>query len=647
MKRRAKPLITESTQSFSFTRRALFLGAAEAGVAALLACRMAWLSVAENEHYSLLAESNRVQNVLVPPRRGWIVDRHGVPIAVNRSDYRVDLIPDQLQDPERIITELTQLLELPPDEVQRIKEELARAAGYQPVPVAENMSFDHYAAVTMRVPEMPGVAPMRGFSRFYPDGPAVGHLIGYVGVANKEDFEREKNPLLITPGFKIGKEGLEKIMEMRLRGKPGAKRLEVTARGKLIRELSTLPDSSGNTLPLTIDAGLHTYAARRLGDQSGAVVVLDCANGDILTMASMPSYDPNSFSDGISHSEWDMMAQDERHPMVDKVMGSLYPSGSTIKPLMALAFLQAGIDPKAKVVCTGSYRVGNAIFHCDKHHGPVDMTEAVIKSCDIYFYHTSRSAGVDAIAPMAKHLGFGEKFDLPCAMQRYGTVPDPAWLMKKFHREWQMYDTINMSIGQGYVLINPMQLAVMAARIGTGRILQPRLFPSRDKPNPAVLNVTPEHLLFVREAMSGVVNSGRGTGSIAKLPVEGILLGGKTGTAQVRRISMGERAGGVRSNESLAWKMRDHALFVCFAPIEQPRYACAVIVEHGGWGASAAAPVARDTMTYLFDKQKAMTALTAMEEQWGGTLEQRMQKQADAWNAKRAAQAKAPPAATA
>jgi penicillin-binding protein 2 len=647
MKRKAKPLITESTQSFSFTRRALFLGAAEAGVAALLAGRMAWLSVAENEHYSLLAESNRVQNVLVPPRRGWIVDRHGVPIAVNRSDYRVDLIPDQLQDPERIIAELTQLLELPPDEVQRIKEELARAAGYQPVPVAENMSFDHYAAVTLRLPEMPGVAPMRGFSRFYPDGPAVGHLIGYVGVANKEDFEREKNPLLITPGFKIGKEGLEKIMEMRLRGKPGAKRLEVTARGKLIRELSTLPDSSGNTLPLTIDAGLHTYAARRLGDQSGAVVVLDCANGDILTMASMPSYDPNSFSDGISHSEWDMMAQDERHPMVDKVMGSLYPSGSTIKPLMALAFLQAGIDPKAKVVCTGSYRVGNAIFHCDKHHGPVDMTEAVIKSCDIYFYHTSRSAGVDAIAPMAKHLGFGEKFDLPCAMQRFGTVPDPAWLMKKFHREWQMYDTINMSIGQGYVLINPMQLAVMAARIATGRILQPRLFPLKDRPNPPVLNVTPEHLLFVREAMSGVVNSGRGTASIAKLPVEGVLMGGKTGTAQVRRISMGERAGGVRSNESLAWKMRDHALFVCFAPIEQPRYACGVIVEHGGWGASAAAPVARDTMTYLFDKQKAMTAIAALEEQWGGTMAERMKRQADAWNAKRATQGKAPPTATA
>ena len=649
MKRKAKPLITESTQSFSFTRRALFLGAAEAGVAALLAGRMAWLSVAENEHYSLLAESNRVQNVLVPPRRGWIVDRHGVPIAVNRSDYRVDLIPDQLQDPGRVIAELTQLLELPPDEVERIKEELARAAGYQPVPVAENMSFDHYAAVTLRLPELPGVAPMRGFSRFYPDAAAVGHLVGYVGVANKEDFEREKNPLLITPGFKIGKEGLEKVMEMRLRGKPGAKRLEVTARGKLIRELSTLPDTSGNTLPLTIDAGLHTYAARRLGDQSGAVVVLDCTNGDILTMASMPSYDPNSFSDGISHSEWDMMAQDERHPMVDKVMGSLYPSGSTIKPLMALSFLQAGIDPKAKVNCTGTYRVGNAIFHCDKRggHGPIDMSEAVIKSCDIYFYHTSRMAGVDVIAPMAKHLGFGEKFDLPVVMQRYGTVPDPAWLMKKYHREWQMYDTINMSIGQGYVLINPMQLAVMAARIATGRIVQPRLFPSKDKPNPAVLNVTPEHVAFIREAMSGVVNSGRGTGSIAKLPVEGVLLGGKTGTAQVRRISLAERAGGVLSNESLAWKMRDHALFVCFAPIEQPRYACAVIVEHGGWGASAAAPVARDTMTYLFDKQKALAALTAMEEQWGGTLAERMQRQADAWNAKRAAQAKAPPTATA
>jgi penicillin-binding protein 2 len=637
MRRRAPPLVTENSQAYTFTRRALFLGAAQAGVGTLLAGRMAWLSIAENEHYRLLSESNRVQLMLVPPRRGWIVDRYGKPIAINRSDYRVDLIPDQLVDRDRIIGELTKLLGLTPDEVERIHDDLVRAADYQPVEVAENLPFDKYAAVTVRLPELPGVAPMRGFSRFYPSGPAVGHLVGYVGTANKEEYDAQKNPLLITPGFKIGKAGLEKTMDLRLRGKPGAKRLEVTAHGKLIRELSTLTDVAGGTLPLTIDAGLQDYAARRLGEQAGSIAVLDCRTGDILAMASMPAYDPNSFSDGISHNEWSMMAEDERHPLINKVLQGLYPSGSTIKPLMSLAFLQAGLNPRERVNCTGAYRVGNAIFHCDKKggHGPLDMHEAIIKSCDIYFYHMSLAAGAEAIAPMARQLGLGQEFDLPVPSQRYGTVPDPAWMERKYHRKWEMYDTINMSIGQGNVLVNPLQLAVMAGRIASGRVIEPRLIHTRTVPVPAPLPVTPEHLAFVRDAMSGVVNSGRGTASIAKLPIDGVLLAGKTGTAQVRRITMSERAGGVRSNESLAWRMRDHSLFVCFAPVDNPRYACSVVVEHGGWGATVAAPMARDTLTYLFAPDKAMTALDALEKEWGGTLAERTQARTSQWLANR------------
>jgi penicillin-binding protein 2 len=209
------------------------------------------------------------------------------------------------------------------------------------------LPFDKYAAVTLRLPEMPGVAPLRGFSRFYPEGAAVGHLVGYVGIANKDEYQKEKNPLLITPGFKIGKEGLEEVMEPRLRGRPGAKRLEVTARGKLIRELSTLNDQSGGTLPLTIDAGLQAYAARRMGNESGSCVVMDCWTGDILCMASMPAYDPNSFSDGIGQSEWKMLSANERKPLLNKTLNSLYPPGSTLKPMMALALQAGGIDPKA------------------------------------------------------------------------------------------------------------------------------------------------------------------------------------------------------------------------------------------------------------------------------------------------------------
>jgi penicillin-binding protein 2 len=629
-RRRPRPMVTESNQLYTFTRRAFVLGGLQGAIAAGLGARMAWISIAENEHYKLLSESNRVQMRLLPPRRGWIVDRYGQPIAVNRSDFRVDLIPDRLQDPERIIAELTRLLELPPDEVERIREELGKAAGYQPVPVAENLPFEKYAAVQVRKPELPGVEPLSTFSRFYPAGAAVAHLTGYVGTPSKEDYEAEqKNPLLITPGFKVGKDELEKTMELRLRGKPGAQRTEVTARGKVVRELSTLSDRSGGTLPLTIDIGLHTYAARRLGDNSGSIVVLDCRTGEILTMASMPAYDPNSFSDGISHKEWDMMADDERHPMINKVMQGLYPSGSTIKPLMSLAFLEKGIDPAKRVLCTGGYRVGNHIFHCDKVHGSVNMHDAVARSCDIYFYHTALQAGAEVIASMARRMGFGQKFELPLPTQRFGTVPDPEWMERKYKRKWQAYDTINMSIGQGNVLVNPLQLAVMAGRIASGRMIQPLILKGAVPP-PQPLPVTPEHLQFVREAMKAVVNGG-GTAPGAKIPVEGVLLAGKTGTAQVRRITMGERAGGVRTNESLAWRMRDHSLFVGFAPADNPRYACAVIVEHGGWGATVAAPMCRDTLTYLFDKGKAMAALAALEEQWGGGIEERMKRRADAW----------------
>jgi penicillin-binding protein 2 len=629
MRRRARQIVTESTQAFAFTRRAMVLGGAQGAMAALLAGRMGWISIAENEHYKLLSESNRVQLRLIPPRRGWIVDRHGQPIAINRSDFRVDLIPDRIVDEDGIIAELTQLLGLPGDEVQRIRDELKRAAGYQPVPVAENLDYAKYAAVTVRLPELPGVSPLRSFSRFYPDGAAVGHLVGYVGTPNKEEYEAEnKNPLLITPGFKVGKDGLEKTMEPRLRGRPGAQRVEVTARGKLVKELSTLSDRGGGMLPLTIDAGLHAYAARRLGDNSGCVTVLDCRTGEILAMPSMPAYDPNSFSDGISHAEWDLLSKDDHLPLVNKTLQGLYPPGSTVKPMMSLALLQAGIDPEARVNCSGAYRVGNAVFHCAKRggHGPIAMHEAIIKSCDIYYYHMGRTAGIDALAPVARGFGLGKEYDLPVPSQRYGTVPDPAWLKRKYKRDWETYDTVNLSIGQGYLLVNPLQLAVMAGRIASGHAIEPRLLRTKTMPSPPPVGVTAEHLAFVRDAMGGVVNSGRGTASVAKLPLEGVLLGGKTGTAQVRRITMAERASGVRSNESLAWKMRDHSLFVGFAPVDNPRYACSVIVEHGGWGASVAAPIARDTLLYLFDKEKAMAALAPLEEQWGGTLAERMRR---------------------
>ena len=620
--------LTTAHQSITFSRRMMLLGGAQVGVGALLIGRLGWLSIAQNAKYQLLSENNRVQLIPVPPRRGWIIDRNGKPIAINRASFRVDIIPQQLTDGPRVVATLTDLLKLPPDEVDRINRELEHSRGFQPVSVADNIPYEQYAAITVRLPELAGVAASRGFSRFYPGGSAVGQLVGYVGAASAAEYEKEdKNPLLLIPGVKIGKEGLEQSMESTLRGQPGGQRVEVTARGKLVKELDPKPDRSGGTVQLTIDADLHEYAARRIGDQSCSVVVLDVTNGDILAMPSMPSFNPNNFSDGISTNEWKMLSGDDHLPLVDKALESLYPSGSTIKPSMAMALLNAGIDRTQKVNCTGAFQLGNHTFHCDKRHGPVDMDAAVVHSCDVYFYSMCLRVGAEKLSPMIRSMGFGEKFDLPFDNQRYGTVPDPDWMLRKYHRKWQGYDTVNMSIGQGMVLINPLQLAVMASRLATGKRVVPRLLKNKPVMPQTQLAVDEDHLNFIHKAMWGVVD--HGTAAAAKLPLDGIQMAGKTGTAQTHNLSASERG----DYTSATWKLRDHSLFMAFVPFDKPRYAAAAIVEHGGFGAAVAAPLIRDTITFLYDKPKAIAALHSFEESIGGPLEERAARKTAVWRA--------------
>jgi penicillin-binding protein 2 len=618
--------ITPVHQSLTFSRRMVLLGGAQAAVGALLVGRMGWLAIAQNAKYQLLSESNRVQLIPVPPRRGWIIDRYGKPIAINKASFRVDIIPQQMVKGREIVPEIARLLDLPEDEVDRINRELVQSRGFQPVSVADNVPYEQYAAITVRLPDLPGVSASRGFTRYYPGGSTVGQLVGYVGAASASEYEKEnKNPLLLIPGVKIGKEGLEQTMESTLRGEPGGQRVEVTARGKLVKELDPKPDRSGETVQLTIDSDLHQYAARRIGDQSAAVVVIDVTNGDILAMPSMPSFNPNNFSDGISKNEWKMLSGDDHVPLVDKTLESLYPSGSTIKPSMAMALLNAGIDRKQIVVCNGVFPLGNHVFHCDKRHGPVDMDAAIAHSCDVYFYTMCLRVGAEKLAPMVRSMGFGERFELPFDNQRYGTIPDPDWMMRKYHRKWQGYDTVNMSIGQGMVLINPMQLAVMASRLATGKRVIPRLLKSKPAVPQTQLAVDEDHLVFIRKAMWGVVD--HGTAAAAKLPLDGIQMAGKTGTAQTHNLSAGERGNYTASQ----WKLRDHSLFMAFVPFDNPRYAAATIVEHGGFGAAVAAPLIRDTITYLYDKNKALAALDTFEQTIGGTPDQRLARKTAAW----------------
>ena len=619
---RKSPPITEAWRGITFTRRALVVGGAQAAVGVALAARMAYISVIDNDRYVLESESNRVNLTLVPPRRGWIVDRHGKALANNRVSLRIDIIPDRLHNRDFVLGQLRTLLRLDGDTMDRINRDLKAASGFQPVAVAEDMSEAEYASILVRLPEMPGIAPQRGFARNYPTGAAVGHLIGYVGAPNAEEYEKAKDPLYITPGYKIGKDGLEKYFQPMLKGKPGARRVEVTARGKIVRDLDTQPDVQGKTVHLTIDADLQEYAARRMGRESGAVVVIDCLTGDILSFISMPSFDPNSFSDGISNSEYSWLRADDHQPLINKATRGLYPPGSTLKPMAAIAAVQHGVDPGERHTCIGGYRLGNRFFRCLGTHGSVDMPTAIEKSCNSYFYWLAHRLGYDAMAPTAKLLGLGEEFQLAGSNQRYGTIPDSAWKMRRYDQKWSASDSLNAVIGQGYVSVNPLQLAVMTARIASGRRLYPRLINREFRNEP--LPFSAEALAVARAGMDRVVN-GAGTAVRSRLPLDGITMGGKTGTAQVRGLASGSRG------QSGAWKYRDHGLFVCFAPVENPRYAASVVIEHGMGGSRAAAPIAKDIFTFLYDREKAMEALETFEAGWGGNIKERMDRDYAAW----------------
>lgn len=613
--KKRKQLITAASLRNAFDRRAVVIGGIQAGIGALLALRLGYLAIAQNEKYTLESESNRVNLSLIPPRRGWILDRNGAPLASNRADFRVDIIPERTTNPQATLATLAGILDLDTAKLADLEKSLQESRGYQPLEVASGLNYEQFSAVSVRLPDLPGVVTQRGFSRYYPTGPSVAHLVGYVGPASAEEYEKDRNPLLITPGYKVGKDGLEKYFEQQLRGVPGARRVEASASGRIVRDLDTRPDVQGQPIRLTIDGPLQDFAARRVGPESGSVVVIDCETGGILALVSMPAFDPNSFVGGIGRLEWNMLNGDDHIPLLNKAMRGLYPPGSTMKPMATLALQAHGVDPKERVNCPGGYRLGSRFFRCDAVHGLVDMPTAIERSCNTYFWTMVHRVGYETIAPVARALGLGAEFDLPGTSQRYGTIPDPEWKMRRYKQEWTASDGLNASIGQGYVLVNPLQLAVMTARIASGRNLVPSLIQGTKHALGPDLPFTAEQLAVTHEGMFRVVN-GSGTAGASRIDINGIKMAGKTGTAQVVKLVSRGTVG--------AWKYRDHAHFICYAPADKPRYAMAVTIEHGIFGARTAAPIAKDVMTYLFDPDTALERLHALEEQWGGTAQQRL-----------------------
>ncbi|MBR28389.1 MAG: penicillin-binding protein 2 [Rhodobacteraceae bacterium] len=593
-------------RSLRLTRRGLLLLGAQAGIMGALAWRMRALQVEDAQRYRLLAEENRINIRLLPPARGQIFDRNGAPLAVNSQNYRVVLIREQAGDVEDTLDRLGRLIRIEPHERERVLRDIRRKSSFVPVTVTEHLDWEDFARVNANAPALPGIDVEVGLTRYYPEGLSMAHVVGYVGrVSEKELIADEgRTPLFQIPDFHIGKSGVETRREDTLRGHAGLSRIEVNARGRKVRELTREEGAPGADLQLTIDLELQRYAMDRLNGESAAVVAMDVTTGDLVACASSPGFEPNQFVFGISTRNWRGLMDDPYRPLSNKTVSGLYPPGSTYKMVVALAALEAGVvDNVEKIFCNGRYKLGDRYFHCWSRggHGQMTLRDALAQSCDVYFYEIARRVGVDAISDMAHRLGVGVRHDLPLPVVAEGVAPTRDWKRASYDQSWLIGDTLNAGIGQGYVLASPLHLAVMTARIATGRAVSPRLVrgeagrPLPD-PTPPPLDVNGAHLRMVREGMWAVVNDRRGTARRARIMAEGLAMAGKSGTSQVRRITAAERAAGVIRNEDLPWERRDHALFVSFAPYDAPRYAVSVVVEHGGGGSSAASPIAQDVI---------------------------------------------------
>ena len=589
-----------------FSRRALVLGGVQVAVLGGLALRMRGMQVEDGDAYRLLAEENRVSLRLIPPPRGQIFDRAGVLIAGNEQNWRVTLVREDAGDVDTVLARLAHVLGMPPEDVEHARTEIARHPPFVPVTVADRLTWDQMSAVAVNAPALPGVTPEVGLSRVYPLQEDFAHVAGYVGPVSESDLARieDPDPLLRLPRFPIGKVGVEARAEDLLRGTSGTRQIEVNAGGRMMRELSRAEGVPGADLVLTVDAGLQNYVQARMGEESASCIVMDCASGDLLALASAPSFDPNLFVRGISTTDFSALMEDDHRPLATKTVQGAYPPGSTFKMLVALAGLEAGlITPDETVYCPGHLQLGDRRFHCWKGggHGRVDMVQSITESCDVYYYEIAQKVGIERIAAMARRFGLGERFDLPLSGIAEGLVPSMEWKRRVRGESWLVGDTLNASIGQGFVLASPIQLAVMTARLATGRAVVPRLIRSVNGIEQTVdafadLGINENHLRLQRRGMFEVTNVRSGTAYGSRIAAEEYMIAGKTGTSQVRNISAAERARGVIRNDQLPWNRRDHALFVGYAPAEAPRVACAVVVEHGGGGSAAAAPIARDAM---------------------------------------------------
>ena len=575
--------------------RSLVLGGVQLFLLFLLVFRLYYLQVYQADKYKTLADENRISTRLLVPPRGIIYDRHQNMLAGNEQNFQALMVAEQTTNIDQTINSFKRLMPLSEDEEKRIRKDLKRNRSFVPVKIKDNLSWEDVAKILLNAPDLPGIFIDEGLSRYYPYGNIFAHVIGYVAAVSENDVKDD--PLLEIPGFKIGKSGIEKLYEKELRGKAGNLKLEVNAVGRVMKEIERVDGSAGNRIDLSLDVRLQQKAYELLGDESGAVVLMNVNTGEILAFASAPAFDPNMFANGLSNEDWNELNNNERNPLLNKAVAGLYSPGSTFKMVVGLAALESGVvNRQSRSFCAGKMVLGNHTFHCwkDIGHGYLDMVQALQHSCDIFFYETAQKLGINKIAAMARRFGLGEKTNIGIENEKSGLIPDTEWKKQRFGEPWQQGESIISGIGQGYILTTPIQLAVMVSRIANGGYEIHPTF-SKLKVGQRVeaknMGLTPQNIEIVKKGMFDVVNTSGGTALMAKFDFNGQKMAGKTGTTQVRRISMKERQMGLLKQDEIPWKYRNHALFVGYAPYDDPKYGIAVLVEHGGSGSSVSAPI--------------------------------------------------------
>ncbi len=581
-----------------FTRRALVLGLVQAAGFAALGTRLYQLQVMDGGRYAPMAEDNRIDIKVVPPIRGRILDRAGEVLAANDESFNLSVRMVRETDLPRLLDVLARIITIPDADRQALLAKAKKQASGSTLVVSNDLTFDQIAAINLLAPQLPGVETETAYGRRYDHGEVTGHITGYVGKVERHALDDE--PLLRLAASKVGKSGIERGLELGLRGKGGARKVEVDARGRIVRQLDETEPVNGTDAVLSIDLRLQSkVVARLLQERRAALVVLDVETGEVMAMGSTPGYDPAVLAGRLDEASWKALSNGEDQPLLNRAIGGLYPPGSTFKMVTALAALQAGVvSVKEQCTCQGQFELAGQVYRCWRRqgHGTVDLHRALRESCDVYFYDIANRTGIIAIAKMARKLGLGQLYDCGLPQQKRGVIPDPDWKRTQYRAAWLGGETVLAGIGQGFVSTSPLQLAVMAARLATGRAVLPTMERTKPEAKPSfpVLDISSDLLGRIREGMIAVVNEDGGTGANAQLPAGGPMVAGKTGTSQVHANAIGGDG-----NDDGIWEHKDHALFVAYFPARAPRYALAAVVEHGGGGGATAAPLVRDVIEYL------------------------------------------------